>query len=94
MSRVNKRRGIYLFLVVESLLFGGVYFLGPQGMQHVFRVKNENAVLEQEIQALKTDVALLDQNLYAWQHDAFYQEKIAREHLQMARKGDEIYYLK
>lgn len=93
MAKVVRRKGVYLFLLVEALLFAGVYFLGPQGMHHVLRVARENKGIEQEIIKVKSDIAGLQKTLHVWEHDAFYQEKIARERLQMARKGDEIYYL-
>ena len=39
---------------------------------------------------LKNEIAQLEKEMYAWQTDDFYKEKIAREQLQMARKGDEL----
>jgi len=31
--------------------------------------------------------------MFAWQTDDFFKEKVAREQLQMARKGDELFYI-
>jgi hypothetical protein len=42
---------------------------------------------------MKDEIEQLEQEIYAWQTDDFYKEKVAREQLQMARKGDELFYI-
>ena len=43
--------------------------------------------LQQEVKTIQEDIDL-------WKTDDFYKEKIAREQLQMARKGDKLFYIK
>lgn len=88
-----KRTLLRLFFGLEVCVFVGVYLFGPSGLQTIVRLKHENRQLDQEIEQLQARVAVAEQKLAVWQSDDFYKEKIAREQLQMARKGDEIFYL-
>ena len=88
-----KRTLLRLFFGLEVCVFVGVYLFGPSGLQTIVRLKRENRQLDQEIEQLQVRVAVAEQKLAVWQSDDFYKEKIAREQLQMARKGDEIFYL-
>ena len=88
-----KRTLLRLFFGLEVCVFVGVYLFGPSGLQTIVRLKRENRQLDQEIEELQARVAVAEQKLAVWQSDDFYKEKIAREQLQMARKGDEIFYL-
>jgi cell division protein FtsB len=49
--------------------------------------------VEQDILVLKKEVQDLQEELVAWQTDPFYKEKVAREQLQMARPGEELFYI-
>jgi len=92
MKRV-KRTLLRLFFGLEVCVFVGVYLFGPSGLQSIVRLERENKQLDQEIEQLQARVAVAEQKLTVWQSDDFYKEKIAREQLQMARKGDEVFYL-
>ncbi len=77
--------GILLGLVVLALMSPES---GLPKVQDVLFVKNQ---LENDIQQLQTENARLFQEIEAMQTDPFWQEKIAREELNMALPGEMIY---
>ena len=83
-----------IFLLCEILIFLGVYFFGTNGISTLSMVRSENMKLEQEIKDLNGEIATLEHEITAWNADPFYKEKVAREQLQMACKGDEILFIK
>jgi len=88
-----KRTMLRVFFAVEVCVFVGVYLFGPSGLQTMIRLEEENEVLETQLAGLQKEVAAWEQKIVLWQSDDFFKEKIAREQLQMARTGDEIFYL-
>lgn len=88
-----KQTILRIFFAIEITVFVFVYIFGPQGIQALRHVKQENMVLEQHLDVLRAEVSELKDTLVAWEQYPFYKEKIAREQLQMARKGDQVYYL-
>lgn len=80
-------------LVVEIVIFGAVYLFGKSGIKKLQQAKQENEQLAQEVQALKAEVASLQRQQQEFESDPFYQEKIARERLQMSRPNEQIYLL-
>ena len=82
-----------VLLLLEMAAFGHVYFLGNNGIAALQKQKNVVVDLKNNIVQLDNEVARLEKEIYAWQSDDFYKEKIAREQLQMARKGDELFYI-
>lgn len=79
--------------VVEVCLFGYVYLCGKNGFQMFFEKRRENAALAKTVSVLENEVAQIEFEMNRWQSDDFFKEKIAREQLQMARDGDEIFYI-
>jgi len=88
-----KKMFIRALLLVEMIVFGQVYFFGNNGIKALQTQKNVVEDLKKDIMVLDAEVTHLEKELYAWQTDDFYKEKIAREQLQMARKGDELFYI-
>lgn len=82
-----------LLLIIEMAAFGHLYFFGNNGIKALQNQKGVVVDLEKNIIQLKNEVVQLEQEIYVWQNDDFYKEKIAREQLQMARKGDELFYI-
>jgi cell division protein FtsB len=82
-----------LFLLGEIVIFGVVYFWGVDGVNRYNKICEENRKIEQDIIVLKKEVQDLEAQLSAWQTDPFYKEKVAREQLQMARAGEELFYI-
>lgn len=91
--RTFKRTMLRVFFALEVSVFVGVYLFGPSGLQTMLRLEHENVELDQEIEKLQVEVGSWEQKIIVWKGDDFYKEKIAREQLQMARSGDEIFYL-
>lgn len=82
----------HIGLAVQVFVLSYAYVQGKNGMRDVYAMQKDTekaqeqvAVLAQEIDRLKSDIA-------TWDANPFYKEKIAREHLHMARRGDMVYY--
>ena len=88
-----KKMAMRLFLVVEMFAFGYVYVCGKNGLQSLHKHKIAVTDLKKNIVQLDQEVALLENEIHVWQSDDFYKEKVAREQLQMARRGDELFYI-
>ena len=88
-----KRTMLRVFFAIEVCVFVGVYLFGPGGLQTMVRLENENKELDGQINELRTEVQSWEHKIALWQSDDFYKEKIAREQLQMARSGDQIFYM-
>lgn len=89
---MKKNIPIFFFLseVVIILLF---HFFGTQGLPLLWKLKQENLLISQEIVILQQEVNALENKCIEWQKYPFYKEKIAREQLQMAREDDYIFYI-
>ncbi|HLW72806.1 MAG TPA: septum formation initiator family protein [Candidatus Babeliales bacterium] len=88
-----KRIFMRILLLLEMAAFGHLYFFGSNGIKVLQNQKNVVVDLKKNIELLNGDVMQLEKEIYAWQTDDFYKEKVAREQLQMARKGDELFYI-
>jgi cell division protein FtsB len=88
---MNKRIFLRMFFLFEVIVFTFIYLFGTHGMQAVMQLRNENYLLADQVSSLKAAVKELKSSYCVWQSKPFYKEKIAREHLHMAR-GDEIIY--
>lgn len=88
-----KKMCLKLFLILEMAIFGYMYFFGNNGIYVLQEKRKCTMNLEKNIKGLKDEIEQLEQEIYVWQTDDFYKEKIAREQLQMARKGDELFYI-
>ncbi len=91
LSRQKKQLIARVGFAAEVVVFCWVYFLGPQGMRTVWRMRKENELSHGGIQELKKQIEHLEQEVGHWQQSVFYKEKFAREKLQMARSGDAVY---
>jgi len=80
-------------LLLEMVAFGYVYMCGKNGICVYRAQKNVVEDLKKDILVLDNEVAQLQKEMHVWQTDDFYKEKVAREQLQMARKGDELFYI-
>ena len=89
-----KHHLLRIFFVIEVVVFVGLYLFGAHGVRMIRDLQNDNEYIEQEVAALQQEVDVLDVEINAWNEHPFYREKIAREQLQMARQGDEVYYIK
>lgn len=82
-----------IFFAGEIVVFSLVYLFGSNGIAKVRVLERETNVIQQEIIMLESEFDTLNQAIIAWNTHSFYKEKIAREELQFAKEGDEIYYI-
>jgi cell division protein FtsB len=90
---MNKKMVLRKLLVLEIVIFMGYYLFGFQGLHSIQCLKTENSNLEEKIFQERTQIDQLNVQIVQWDATLFFKEKIAREQLQMAKEGDEIYYL-
>ncbi len=83
-------RGLF---VVELMIFVWVYLFGAHGFHHLVQLRAECEQARQDLQCKQQEVSELQEQIIAWNVHSFYKEKMAREQLQMARKGETIYYM-
>jgi cell division protein FtsB len=88
-----KRRMLRVFLLAEVVGLTGWYLVGTNGLQALRQGEKQNRQLLAEIDELNNEVTALKQELEERERDSFYKEKIARQELQMAKEGEEIYLL-
>lgn len=88
-----KKVAMRLFLVLEMFAFGYVYVCGKNGLKSLQQHKTMVMDLKKNVASLNEEVTSLEKEIHVWQSNDFYKEKIAREQLQMARKGDELFYI-
>ena len=82
-----------LLLMVEMMALGYLYIFGTHGIEELQKQRMIVTDLEKSVVHLKADIEQLENEIHAWQTNDFYKEKVAREQLQMARKGDELFYI-
>lgn len=84
---------IRIFLAAEVVIFILVYLFGSYGVAKIRSLQKQTIAVQQEISALEHDIKELDATIIAWNTHSFYKEKVAREELQFAKEGEEIYYI-
>lgn len=90
---ITKRHMLRIFFMFEIVVFAGIYFFSAQGLQVLQGMQKENELVYEKITYLNNEIAVLEEEVSEWENNSFYKEKIAREELQMAKKGDEVYFL-
>ena len=88
-----KRIVARLFFGLEIIIFAGFYIGGPHGLLVQRALERENRELLLETQKIQNELLALNDSIAQWDAHPFFKEKIAREQLQMAREGDQIYYI-
>ena len=92
-TKLLKKRTMRIFFMVEVVSFLGLYFFGAGGIQYLTKLQEEQIEIDTQLKTVHDEVAILNEQIEKWKSTPFYKEKIAREQLQMARAGDEIYYI-
>lgn len=82
-----------IVLGVEIIVYAGFYFLGANGVHALEKMKQDILFLEEQVVHLKDDISYLQTTIALHEKNPFFQEKIAREQLQMARAQEEIYLI-
>lgn len=89
----KKRMMLRLFFACEILLFCVTYFFGAHGITSLHRTQQASETVARQLASLEQEIAALEGEIAAWNSNAFYKEKVAREELQMARAHEHIFYL-
>jgi len=90
---VLKQRALRFFFAAEIIVFTVFYIFGSNGMQQMIQLQKQQEDIEVKITQAKCEVAVLNKQIADWEASSFCKEKVAREQLQMAREGDEVYYI-
>ena len=94
MVELSLKRGMLsLVYCLQLCIFTWTYVYGSQGWCEIWQLQQENNKLSQLVTKAQLDIMNLERELVSWHDQSFYKEKIAREQLQMARKGDELFYI-
>lgn len=88
-----KQMIVRALLIAEMFVFGHMYVFGKNGLQMVRVQTKQLQSLQGTVDQLQKEVDALEGDISMWETNDFYKEKIAREQLQMARKGDKLYYI-
>lgn len=91
--RFTKKMILRIFFALEGVIFMGMYIWGACGMRAILKLEETMEQLHKETLAMEHEIAILENDIANWHKHPFYKEKVAREQLQMARSGEEIYYL-
>ena len=88
-----KKKLFRFFFAAEVQVFIGVYIAGAQGVPHIWRLKKEIDMIQQEKAHLQGRVQRITRYTYYCleRQCLFSSEKYARVHLQMARADEEIF---
>lgn len=89
--KIAKQYVARIILGIEILIFAGFYFFGTNGLYALRGLKKEIKTLDQQVLHLRGEIAHLQSSIALQKKHPFFQEKIAREQLQMARADEEIY---
>lgn len=82
----------FIFMCALSLSLY-LYLMGSGGIMQIGALAQENKTLEMEIAKIEHACADLEKQINDWQNDSYYLEQYAREHLQMARADEEIFFI-
>lgn len=91
--RYKKKYILYFILFVEIIVYACFYVAGSQGISLLYKKRLQNHALQEQLELRSCENIRLSQEIVLWQQDDFLKEKIAREDLQMAYPGDEVYYM-
>ena len=82
-----------IFVVAEVIIFLGFYIWGANGLSALSHLKNDIESQAALVMQLRAEVSQLESMITTQMQHPFFQEKIAREQLQMARANEEIYLI-
>ena len=82
-----------IFVAAEVFIFLGFYIWGANGLSALSHLKNDIESQAAQVMQLRAEVGQLESMIAMQKQHPFFQEKIAREQLQMARVNEEIYLI-
>ena len=84
-------RFIIFMLALEAVIFVINYHYGASGLRILQSLKKTKNILHHDIAQLQAENSLLQEQIDEWSSELFFQEKYAREKLQMQKKDEKIY---
>ena len=96
-SRPNKnkaniqKRVVRLFLVLGIGVLIITFFFGDHGIYHLYTIKSERNKIQKEIDYLRQQRVVLENEKTKLKTDFKYIEEMAREKYRMAKKGEKVF---
>lgn len=96
-SRTNKnkaniqKRAVRLFLVLGIGVLIITFFFGDHGIYHLYTIKSERNKIQKEIDYLRQQRVVLENEKTKLKTDFKYIEEMAREKYRMAKKGEKVF---
>ena len=96
-SRPNKnkaniqKRAVKLFLVLGIGVLIITFFFGDHGIYHLYTIKSERNKIQKEIDYLRQQRVVLENEKTKLKTDFKYIEEMAREKYRMAKKGEKVF---
>ena len=96
-SRTNKnkaniqKKAVRLFLVLGIGVLIITFFFGDHGIYHLYTIKSERNKIQKEIDYLRQQRVVLENEKTKLKTDFKYIEEMAREKYRMAKKGEKVY---
>jgi cell division protein FtsB len=84
-------KAVMLLSGVLTIVFLISFFFSKEGISELQRARQRVAVLQQDIERLRTENQQLAEQVHNLRNSTFSVEKIAREDLGMAREGEIVY---
>jgi cell division protein FtsB len=82
---------IRVLFALQLIICAWVYWCGTHGLHALLELRQECAQLKGKITDTQQQIVSAQEEIIAWNAHPFYKEKMARERLNMARKGEIIY---
>ena len=96
-SRTNKnktniqKKTVRLFLVLGIGVLIITFFFGDHGIYHLYTIKSERNKIQKEIDYLRQQRVVLENEKTKLKTDFKYIEEMAREKYRMAKKGEKVF---
>jgi cell division protein FtsB len=96
-SRLNKnkaniqKKAVRLFLVLGIGVLIITFFFGDYGIYHLYTIKSERNKIQKEIDYLRQQRVVLENEKTKLKTDFKYIEEMAREKYRMAKRGEKVF---
>ena len=96
-SRTNKNKAniqknaVRLFLILGIGVLIITFFFGDHGIYHLYTIKSERNKIQKEIDYLRQQRVVLENEKTKLKTDFKYIEEMAREKYRMAKKGEKVF---
>lgn len=85
-------RFIIMILAIEGAVFVVYYTFGPRGIKTLQELHHIKIAAQADIDRMSQENKELQEQIKAWKHDIFLQEKFAREKLAMQKENETIFF--